>query len=102
MAGRDALGRGCRRWCRRRSPGDCEWHLLQALEPYSEDELRSWLRHGHGPEKQTGEMLAQEVPRLPDRTLASVLADLLQRPRLAGAEPFVAQMVSALTLPPRK
>jgi hypothetical protein len=80
-----------------------EYYLLEALQNYSEAELRSWLRHGQGPEKSAGEALAQEVPTLPaQRTLDSILAELLERPRLAGAAPFMAQMVSALSLPPRK
>src|SRR5262249_4379133 len=61
---------------------------------------KEWFRHGRGPVKDAGEELAHALP--PPRTLAGALAELLQRPRLAGARAFVAQLVSALTLPPRR
>src|SRR5205085_2464461 len=65
---------------------------------YTDEDLREWLRHGRGPVKEAAEALARQVPVR--RTLAGALAALLERPRLAGARPFVAQMLSALTLPP--
>src|SRR5262249_14909615 len=42
------------------------------------------------------------VPPGQPRTLRRILAHLVQQRRLAGAVPFVAQMVSALALPPRR
>jgi hypothetical protein len=83
-------------------PAAFEQYVLKALEAYTEDELKAWFRHGRGPVKETGEALARQLAPPAPRTLAGVLADLLQRPRLAGARPFIAQLVSALTLPPRR
>lgn len=82
------------------APAEFETRVQQVLERYSDDELRAWLRSGRGPVKEAGEALTRELP--PPRTLAGVLASLLQRPRLAGAETYVAQFVSALALPPRR
>src|SRR5262249_26566097 len=69
---------------------------------YSHDEIDHWLRHGRGPVKEAAERLARELEAVKPRSLASVLANLTLRPRLAGAVPFVAQLVSALALPPRR
>jgi hypothetical protein len=46
--------------------------------------------------------VARAVPTGQPRTLRGVLSHLVQQRRLAGAVPFVAQMVSALALPPRR
>jgi hypothetical protein len=83
-------------------PAAFERHFLDAVEAYSDEELATWFRHGRGPVKQTGEAIARQLPAPPPRTLAGVLEALLQRPRLSGARPFLAQMVSALSLPPRR
>jgi hypothetical protein len=65
-------------------------------------ELRQWLRHGCIPPIEAGEEVARTVPTGQPRTLRGVLAHLVQQRRLAGAVPFVSQMVSALALPPRR
>jgi hypothetical protein len=60
-----------------------------------------WLRHGCAPEP-AGEKLAEAIPPEKPRSLADLLDELATRERLGGAVPYVAQMVSALTLPPRR
>jgi MoxR-vWA-beta-propeller ternary system domain bpX1 len=80
-------------------PADFERQIIRKLEAYSDDELRTWLRTGRGPIRQA-ERLADEPP-LP-RSLARVLASLIERPRLAGAQPYVPQLVGALSLPARR
>jgi hypothetical protein len=81
-------------------PAAFEQHILRQLAGYSPDDLAQWLRHGRGPVRGAAEALARALP--PPRTLLGALATLLERPRLAGARPFVAQLVSALTLPLRR
>jgi hypothetical protein len=80
-------------------PAAFEEMILKQLDAYTTEELRDWLRHGRGPVKEAGKALAQA---LPPRTLSGALAALLERPRLAGARPFVTQLLSALALPPRR
>jgi hypothetical protein len=83
-------------------PVDFEVQVLRALQNYTDEELTVWFRHGRGPVKEAGQSLARAMePPLP-RTLAGALATLLERPRLAGARPFIAQLVSSLALPPRR
>jgi hypothetical protein len=84
------------------SPVLFEVRLLQALSAYDFEEILHWLRHGRGPVAEAGAAIAQAVLLDKPRTLTGVLADLAQRRRLAGAVPFVEQLVSALTLPPRR
>jgi hypothetical protein len=76
--------------------------VLDALQRYSDQELRDWFRHGTGPVKEAGEDLARRLPVLPPPTLTGVLAKLLDRPRLAGVRWFVGPLVSALSLPPHR
>jgi hypothetical protein len=84
------------------APADFEALVLEALRDFSAKDLEHWLRHGRGPLPNVGETLVREVvPRKPN-TLAEALAALTLNPRLSGAVPFVAQLVSALTLPPRR
>jgi hypothetical protein len=80
-------------------PATFEQRVLARTALYSDDELLAWFRHGRGPIKDAGETLARALPR---RTLEGVLGALLERPRLAGAGGFVAQLVGALALPPRR
>lgn len=82
------------------APKDFERLIVERLEAYSEDDLRSWLADGRGPVREAGRVLAQEQP--PPRTLTGMLAALLLRPRMAGAETHVTRLVGALTLPPRR
>ena len=79
-----------------------EKRVRKALAEYTPEEVRHWFRHGCGIVKAPGEELARELEIVKPRTLAGVLATLAQRQRLAGAIPMVAQMVSALALPPRR
>jgi hypothetical protein len=81
-------------------PEALEALVLRVIGAYSDEELKHWFRHGRGPIREVGEEVARQLP-VP-RTLTGVLAALLERPRLAGAQAFVAQLVSALTLPPRR
>src|SRR5262249_46761301 len=75
---------------------------LEAAAACSPEELRHWFRHGRGPVGDAGDDLARAVTVDRPRTLAGVLADLARRQRLTGALPFVDQLVSALSLPPRR
>ncbi len=79
-----------------------EGRILHALAAYQDDEIEHWFRHGQGPVKADGEAIARTVMEQRPRSLQGVLASLAQRDRLAGAIPFVAQLVSALALPPRR
>jgi hypothetical protein len=81
------------------APSTFEENVIRKLEAYREADLRTWLQTGRGPIKHA-EQLAQEPPM--PRSLARVLASLVQRPRLAGAHTYVTQLVGALTLPPRR
>jgi hypothetical protein len=76
--------------------------LAESLQKYSFDELKHWFRHGRGPIREAAQALVREVRIEEPRSLAGVLQELLKRGRLSGAEPFLEQMISALTLPPRK
>jgi hypothetical protein len=82
------------------APSVFESRILARLPKYSAEDLESWFRFGRGPVRHAGETLARETP--PPRALGPLLAEILQRPRLAGAESYVPQMVSALSLPPRR
>ncbi len=82
------------------APATFEGTVLHALWGVPSDELVHWLRHGQGPPRD-GDKLAEAVRERPP-TLGGLLAELSRRERLAGAVPFVEQMVSALTLPPRR
>jgi hypothetical protein len=84
------------------APERFEEHVLRQLEGYSAQELRHWLRNGRGAMKDAGPELAREVAVVRPRTLAEILAELTARERLAGAVPYVARLVSALALPPRR
>jgi hypothetical protein len=76
--------------------------VRDSLARFTPKELRQWLRHGCIPPSDAGDEVARAVPSGRPRTMRGVLAHLVQQRRLAGAVPFVAQMVSALALPPRR
>jgi hypothetical protein len=84
------------------APGAFEKLLSSALRVYTFAELVHWFRHGQGPAAAAGERVARGLPAAPPATLRGVLATLVQSARLAGAVPFVEQLVSALDLPPRR
>jgi hypothetical protein len=83
-------------------PPTFEARVRRALEEYDYEEMVHWLGHGCGPERRAAEQVAQAVVESRPPTLGRILADVAQRGRLSGAVPFVAQLVSALTLPPRR
>jgi hypothetical protein len=72
------------------------------LARYADDEIEHWMKHGTGPLKSSGEEITRELLAAKPPSLESVLAGLLQRPRLSGAVPFIAQVTGALCLPPRQ
>jgi MoxR-vWA-beta-propeller ternary system domain bpX1 len=84
------------------SPPEFENHIRRALSGYDDEELVHWLKYARGtvkaPARQIAEVLDVERPR----SLKGVLGQLVQHERLSGAIPFVAQLVSALALPPRR
>jgi hypothetical protein len=81
-------------------PAQFEERILRMTAAYSDDELRAWFQTGRGPVKEAGQAIAREKPG--PLTLLGTLAALLDRPRLAGAETYVTQLVGALALPPRR
>ncbi len=76
--------------------------LAAALEGYNKEDLEHWFRHGQGPVRRQGEDLAKALLADKPPTLETVLAEISRHDRLSGAVPFVAQLIGALTLPPRK
>lgn len=76
--------------------------LAESLQKYSFDELKHWFRHGRGPIREAAQALVRETRIEAPRSLAGIVETLLKHGRLSGAEPFLEQMISALTLPPRK
>jgi hypothetical protein len=81
---------------------DFETIVLTKLRELRLEELYHWLRHGRGPAEDEGAQIARAVDIARPRSLSGILAKLTQRQRLAGAVPFISQMVAALTLPPRR
>ena len=81
---------------------DFEMRFLNALKRLDAEEIDCWLRHGRGPLPDPGDRVAEAIVALKPKTLEGALAALSSRERLAGAIPMVAQLVSALTLPPRR
>jgi hypothetical protein len=84
------------------SPAEFRAVIGRALARYTDDEIDHWLQHGSGPLKTGGEEVARELLAAKPPSLESILAELIQRPRLAGAVPFVPQITGALCLPPRR
>jgi len=84
-------------------PGGVDFEVEQHQTRYSLDAIAHWFAHGRAPVGDgAGEQLVEELAATKPPSLAGVLAALTQRQRLAGVVPFVAQLVSALTLPPRR
>ena len=75
-------------------------HLARMLSALSEEDIRHWLRHGRGP--RLDDVPPLNLPPPPPRTLGGFLDEALNRKRMAGVAPFIDQMISALTLPPRR
>lgn len=79
-----------------------EQTIESVLDAYTTDELIHWFRHGRGTIREPAAKLATLIMPRP-RSLLDTLAELLARPRLSGARPFVSQLLSALALPaPRR
>jgi hypothetical protein len=76
--------------------------VLTRLRDLRLDELYHWLRHGRGPAANEGAQIARAMDIARPRSLSGILAKVKHRQRLAGAVPFISQMVAALTLPPRR
>ncbi len=84
------------------TPADLVKYLGVRLREYDDEEIRHWLRFARGPVKEPAQRLAEAVEIERPKTLQGILSQLAREDRLAGAIPFVAQMVSALSLPPRR
>src|SRR5262249_39099308 len=84
------------------SPVEFARLIASALAPYDHDDLVHWLKYGSGPVKKAARRIAEAIDIERPRSLQGVLAELAQQKRLSGAIPFVAQLVSALSLPPRR
>ncbi|MBK9973647.1 MAG: hypothetical protein IPP14_02625 [Planctomycetes bacterium] len=84
------------------SPEAFAGHIQRMLEGFDEVALKHWMRHGRGPVTGPRPRALPPVPPAPPRTLANALDALMQRERLHGVAPFLAQLVSALSLPPRR
>ena len=76
--------------------------FLLALETLNQEDVVCWLAHGRGPLPDPGDRVAEVIAALKPKSLESILDVLAARERLAGSLPIVAQLVGALTLPPRK
>jgi hypothetical protein len=81
---------------------DFEARVLRALEACTSEDIAHWMLHGCGPLRGDGLSLAGLIERERPPSLEGVLGEVAQRERLSGAVPFVGQLVSALTLPPRR
>lgn len=72
------------------------------LEAYSFRELVHWFRHGREPLDSEGEALADGLLADKPLSLSEILARVGRHDRLSGAVPFVATLVGAIALPPRR
>jgi hypothetical protein len=79
-----------------------ERRFFQAHDALSPEESLYWLQHGGPSEGRAITPIVEAIPPTKPRTLGEILDDLAERKRLGGALPYVAQMVSALSLPPRR
>lgn len=84
------------------SPDAFAGHIQRMLQGLDEATLKHWLRHGRAPVAALHPRPVPDLPPPPPRTLASALDALMLRDRLRGVAPFMAQLVSALSLPPRR
>jgi hypothetical protein len=84
------------------STGEFETRILTELERWRALEIEHWLRHGCAPLGDAGDQLARQLVLDRPRLLGKILAFLAQQPRLSDAVPFVAQLESALALPPQR
>ncbi len=84
------------------SPSEFRDIVGSAIARFGDDEIKHWLEHGISPLKPVGNDIARELLAAKPPSLEAILGDLLERPRLSGAQPFVAQVTGALCLPPRR
>ena len=75
-------------------------YLAAGLDLLTEDDLAHWLKFGRGTVDDAGKTLIQEPPAPP--TWDAVVSELLKRPRLSAASAYADQMVTALSVPPRR
>lgn len=80
------------------APEEFENRIEEALRHYSDADLEGWLRHGRGPARDAGRRIARLTPN----TIADVIAQLEEHPRLKGAQALSARLGGALCLPPRR
>jgi hypothetical protein len=85
-----------------RPMSDFEALFLNEFKKLSPEEIACWLKYGRGPQPDPGKRVAEGIIALKPKTLEGTLAALTIRERLSGAVPMVAQLVGALTLPPRR
>jgi hypothetical protein len=83
-------------------PDELETVIGYGLYAMREAELIHWMKHGRGPLENEAEEIVAQMPVPPPRNLGDVLASLSRKPRVRGALPYVAQMISAISLPPRR
>jgi hypothetical protein len=79
-------------------PEEFEQLIRAGVDALSDEAIGHWLRYGRGPAGEAGERLARFRPR----SLSAALADLEQRPRLAGVGRLISRLEGALSLPPRR
>jgi hypothetical protein len=84
------------------APPAFEARVQRQLAAHSLEEMVHWFSHGSGPVHDEGDSLIRLLQDQRQPTLEGILAEVTQRQRLSGAVPFVQQLVSALTLPPRR
>jgi hypothetical protein len=84
------------------TPEVFESHLAGVLAGYRFEEMQHWFRFGQAPVAEAGEQLAADLLTRKPRSLEGVLAEVSRHDRLAGAVPYVTQLVGALSLPPRR
>jgi hypothetical protein len=76
--------------------------VFTVAKKFTDEELAHWFRHGRGPVDDAPRPLVEAIQAVRPRSLPALCDELVQRARLAGAAPFVDQLVSALSLPPRR
>jgi hypothetical protein len=76
--------------------------VAHALRPYSAEDLDHWLRTASDSVKEEAERVGRELLVRKPPTLSELLNEIGKRERWSGALPFVAQMIGALALPPRR
>jgi hypothetical protein len=83
------------------SPEQFQDRMVRVLAPFTLDELTHWIRFGRGPMKAAKD-IARHLEPTRSRALGERLAQLLEKPRLAGARRLVGPLESVLTLPRRR